>query len=126
FRDERISRRTWLRGAGATAAVVGAIALAGCGDSSSKPEAAAPSPSDSKPDQPDILNPSYPPRRGGRLVTANSASFGSFDPHVGIAVASAYFPRVYNALLSQSPTKPEFMYFDLAESLETADPTTYI
>jgi hypothetical protein len=58
--------------------------------------------------------PAGPPRRGGRLVTAVSASLGSFDPHTGIAVASAYFPRLYNVLVNQSATKPEFLYFDLA------------
>jgi peptide/nickel transport system substrate-binding protein len=122
----RMSRRTWLRATGAGAAAAGAIALAGCGDSGAKNQQASPSATAARSDQPDILNPAGPPRHGGRFVTANSADFGTFDPHLGIAVASAYFPRVYNVLINQSPTKPEFMYFDLATSFETPDDTTYI
>src|SRR5262249_36320116 len=78
------------------------------------------------PDQPDILNPGGPPRRGGVLATANSAAFGTFDPHQGVQVASAYFPRVYNLLLNQSATKPEFVFMDLATSYENPDPQTFI
>jgi ABC-type transport system substrate-binding protein len=102
------------------------MALAGCGNSGSKPPGAIPTQGASRADQPDFLNVANPPRRGGRFVTANSANFGTFDPHLGVAVASAYFPRVYNTLVNQSPTKPEFMYFDLAQSLEIVDDTTYV
>ncbi len=124
-RDARVTRRAWLRAAGAGSAAAAAAALVGCGKSGPPPEPT--SRGDAGPaNQPDILNPGGPPRRGGTLVTANAASFGSFDPHLGIAVASAYFPRVYNVLLNQSATKPEFLYFDLAQSYETPDAQTYV
>jgi peptide/nickel transport system substrate-binding protein len=123
----RMSRRTLLRGAATTAAAAGAMVLAGCSSSdsgakSSGSPAAAATPSA----QPDILNPGGTPRRGGRFVTANSATFGTFDPHLGVEVASAYFPRIYNVLLNQSATRPEWMFMDLAQSYETPDDTTYI
>jgi peptide/nickel transport system substrate-binding protein len=124
-RNARITRRAWLRGAGAGAGAVGAIALVGCEKSVEHPDPTA-RPSAGNANQPDILNPAGPPRRGGTLVTANSANFGSFDPHLGIAVASAYFPRVYNVLVNQSATKPEFIYFDLAQSFENPDDRTYV
>ena len=123
--NARVSRRTWLRGAASATAAASAVALAGCEKSDKRPEPTA-RPASSRADQPDILNPGGPPRRGGMLVTANSASFGTFDPHLGVAVASAYFPRVYNVLVNQSATKPEFLYFDLAQSFETPDDSTYV
>lgn len=120
----RTSRRALLRaGAIASAGSAAAFVLAGCGSSGTsgtKPTAAIGA------DQPDVLNAASPPRRGGRFVTANSADFGTFDPHLGIQVASAYFPRIYNVLVNQAATKPEFMYFDLAQSYETPDDQTYI
>lgn len=126
YGEVRTTRRSWLRGMSAGAAVVGAMTLAGCGDSGSKNRLAVASPPEALPDRPDILNPAGPPRRGGTLVTANAANFGTFDPHLGVAVASAYFPRVYNVLVNQSATKPEFLYFDLATSFETPDNVTYV
>lgn len=125
YANARVSRRTWLRGTATVAAAASAVALAGCGTSGT-PAVATPRSVSSRSDQPDILNPGGPARRGGTFVTANSASFGTFDPHLGVAVASAYFPRVYNVLVNQSATKPEFLYFDLAESFETPDDATYV
>jgi ABC-type transport system substrate-binding protein len=97
----------------------------GCssGDNSGSPAAERTSVA---PDQPDILNPAAPAKYGGRLVTANAASFGAWDPHKGIAVASAYFPRIYNVLLSQSASKPEFVFRDLAASYEIPDNNTFV
>ncbi len=125
YTNARVTRRAWLRGTATVAAATGAAALAGCGKSGMPHEPTA-RPASSRADQPDILNPGGPARRGGTLVTANSASFGTFDPHLGVAVASAYFPRVYNVLLNQSATKPEFLYFDLAQSYEVPDDSTYV
>ncbi|MDP9237268.1 MAG: ABC transporter substrate-binding protein [Chloroflexota bacterium] len=119
----RVSRRAVLRSGAAMAAASAALALVGC---SSGASSSPTTPTAIGADQPDVLNPASPPRRGGRFVTANSASFGTFDPHLGIQVASAYFPRIYNVLVNQSATKPEFMYFDLAQSYETPDDHTYI
>jgi peptide/nickel transport system substrate-binding protein len=122
--EQRLSRRAALRGAGGAAAALGALAIVGCdgGGGTATPVATVPS----SPNEPDILNPGTEPRYGGRLVTANSASFGTWDPHKGIAVASAYFPRIYNVLLNQSPTKPEYIFDDLAQSYEIPDETTFI
>jgi peptide/nickel transport system substrate-binding protein len=80
----------------------------------------------SVPDRPDVLNPAAPPQRGGVFNTSEAAEFGTFDPHIGIALASAYFPRVYNVLVNQSAAKPEFMYFDLASELEMPDDQTFV
>lgn len=122
----RISRRRALRGAGALAASAGLIALAGCGETADAPVPLGTAVAPADPSKPDALNPAGPPRRGGRLVSAVSASLGSFDPHTGIAVASAYFPRVYNVLVNQSAARPEFYYHDLAESFEVPDEQTWI
>ncbi len=111
---------------GALSVAAGAIAIVGCGGSDDGSTVAGTATTPTRSDQPDILNPLNPPVPGGTYVTANSASFGSWDPHSGIAVASAYFPRMYNLLLSQSPTKPEYMYMDLAESFEIPDDLTYV
>jgi len=120
----RTTRRRLLAGAGVAISAAGAWALVACGGSTRG--GTTPTPAATGSSQPEIVNPASPPRRGGRLVTANSATFGTWDPHLGIAVASAYFPRVYNVLLNQSATRPEFIFMDLAESYETPDPQTYI
>jgi peptide/nickel transport system substrate-binding protein len=123
----RMSRRTLLHGAATTAVAAGAIAIAGCSSSDSGAKSSgSPTAAATPSAQPEILNPGGTPRRGGRFVTANSATFGTFDPHLGIQVASAYFPRVYNVLLNQSATRPEWLFMDLARSYETPDDTTYI
>lgn len=124
-RDARVTRRAWLRALGAGAAAAGAVAIVGCGKSGPPPEPTSRG-TTGRANQPDILNPGGPARRGGTLATANAANFGTFDPHLGVAVASAYFPRVYNVLVNQSATKPEFLYFDLAQSFETPDARTYV
>jgi peptide/nickel transport system substrate-binding protein len=112
-----------LRAAGGATAAAGAAFVLGCGGNGSttgEPTSA------SGAGGMEVLNAANPPQRGGTLVTANAANFGTFDPHLGIAVASAYFPRVYNVLVNQSATKPEFMYLDLAESFEVPDDRTFI
>jgi peptide/nickel transport system substrate-binding protein len=127
YARRRVTRRLLLRAAATASVATGAVALAGCGGSKKGSSATSPPTSSAgRPDAPDILNPGGPPRPGGRYVTANSANFGSWDPHTGIQVASAYFPRIYNLLLSQSPTKPDYTFFDLATSYETPDDLTYI
>jgi len=125
YGNARVSRRRLIGAAGVGGLAAGAVALAGCGRSSAdaKPTQRAQQGAANKPD---ILNPGDTPRRGGTLYSANSAAFGTFDPHTGVQVASAYFPRVYNLLLSQSATKPEFIFMDLATAYENPDETTYV
>lgn len=117
---KRMTRRRALQ-AGGAALVTGA--LVACRDSGTS---SVPTPTSQGPDGADVINPAWPPKYGGRLASANAANFGTFDPHLGIAVASAYFPRVYNVLLNQSATRPEFLYLDLAESYEIPDDNTFI
>jgi peptide/nickel transport system substrate-binding protein len=121
----RISRRRTLAGGAALAAGAAAF-LTGCNDGSSGEDGEPTAAATSDPRSPDILNPAGPPRHGGTLITANAADFGTFDPHLGVAVASAYYPRVYNLLVNQSSSKPEFVIHDLAESYEVPDETTFI
>src|SRR3990170_7187982 len=67
------------------------------------------------------------PRRGGRYKWAIPGDWGTIDPLTSVAYAPGdLFPFVYNVLADQSRTKPEFFYFDLAESLEQPDDVTYI
>jgi len=103
----RVSRRTVLRSAAIASAAGGAIAIAGCSSGKSGDRQPSPTKSASPTDSPDVLNAAPDPRRGGTFTSANSATFGTFDPHLGIEVASAYFPRIYNVLLNQSATKPD-------------------
>lgn len=122
YAAQRVTRRRVLAASAAGIAATGAALTVGCGGGTSS---ATPTPRAAGA-QPDVLNAGGTPRRGGRLVTANSATFGTFDPHRGIQVASAYFPRLYNVLVNQSATRPEFIYNDLASSYETPDETTYV
>ncbi len=124
--DRPLSRRALLRAAGAASAAACALPVLGCGRRGASTRSSATPASAASPDRPDNLNPGGTPRRGGRFATSEAADFGTFDPHLGIALSSAYFPRVYNVLVNQSATKPEFFYFDLASSLENPDPQTYI
>jgi len=125
YAEARVARRRFL-GASVAAAGGGALLLAGCAGSSSSSNVSDVAERTALPSEPDTLNPAGPPRYGGRFTTANAASLGTFDPHLGIAVAAAYFPRVYNVLVNQSATKPEFFYHDLAESYEIVDELTYV
>jgi len=122
---QRTARRRFLASAGASAAAAAAWLAVGCDSSSGVPDGGPPRATPVA-GQPDILNPAAPPRRGGRFIQANAAAFGTFDPHRGVAVASAYFPRMYNVLINQSATKPDFVFLDLAESYEVPDDTTFI
>src|SRR5437764_4983125 len=93
----RISRRRMLRGTAGVAAFAGAVALVGCSSGGSKPGGSANSTADGgATDRPDLLNHAGAPRRGGRFLTSEAATFGKFDPHIGIALAAAYFPRIHH------------------------------
>lgn len=130
----RISRRRMLQSTGVAGAAASAVWLVGCGGSSDDSKktpgatttgATAQATSGASKTEPDVLNEKNPAVAGGRYLVSNTASFDTFDPHLGIASSTAYFPRLYNVLLQQSPTRPEFTFFDLAESFETPDPLTW-
>ena len=130
---QRISRRRMLQSTGVAGAAASAVWLVGCGGggSGNKTPAATTAGQTAQPttapktNGPDVLNEKNPGVAGGRYLVSNTASFDTFDPHLGIASSTAYFPRLYNVLVQQSPTRPEFTAFDLAESFETPDPLTW-
>lgn len=129
YAGRRISRRRALQSgaaAGAGAAGLWLIACGGGSRSGGDGATATPAARGSAPGGADIANEASPPRRGGRLRIATPAPFDTFDPHLAVGSSVQLFPRIYNVLVNQSPARPEFMVFDLAESLETPDSTTWI
>ncbi len=73
-----------------------------------------------------MLNAKNPPVSGGRFLAGVPGTFDSFDPHLSVAVAVPFMPRIYNTLVNQSATRPEFTYFDLAQSMENPDELTWV
>lgn len=125
--EARISRRRVLAASAGIGAAACALPLVGCssGKTSASPTAAPGK--TAAPGTPDTLNAGGTPKRGGRYAVTYAADFGSFDPHIGIAVASEVaFPRMYNVLVNQSAARPEFFVHDLATSYENPDQTTFI
>lgn len=128
--EQRVSRRRVLQTAGVAGVAAGAVAIVGCGGGSSGSKTpgatAAPKTTPATTTKgPDILNPGSPPKVGGRYQTYGTANFDTFDPHLGIAGSTAFFPRVYNVLVNQSAQKPDYVFFDLAESYENPDELTW-
>ena len=108
---QRISRRRMLAVTGTGAAGLAIAAACGGGtDTEAQPTTAS----------------AGIPKYGGRFKNATSAVIDTLDPHLSIAAGTAYFPRIYNVLMAQSPIKPEFRFDDLAEKLEQPDETTWI
>ncbi len=126
FTTRRVSRRRLLQTAGVAGAAGAAIWVVGCGGSPMDPVATPGLPPQSgNVNAPDILNELNPPVRGGRYALSLAEPFDTFDPHLGVAGSTDFFPRLYNTLAHQSPTRPEFFFFDLAQSLENPDPLTW-
>ncbi len=113
FQRQRISRRRLLAATGAGAAGLTLAAACGGEDKGAAPgETLAPGQTPS----------GETPRYGGRWQAAASAVFDTLDPHLAIASALTYFPRIYNLLVKQSSQKPDFIFMDLAEEYEAPDP----
>jgi peptide/nickel transport system substrate-binding protein len=116
FRRQRISRRRMLAATGVGAA--GLLVAAACNDDGGDGE-----PSDG------TSVPSGTPQPGGRYKESTSvisdATFG-LDPHLAIANGLAYFARTYNVLINRSAVDAERVVYDLAESFEHPDETTYV
>jgi peptide/nickel transport system substrate-binding protein len=127
FTDHRVSRRRLLQSAGVATAAAGAVWLVGCkGDPKPQPVRTPGLPPQSGGlTQPDILNPLDPATAGGRYAVSLNEPFDTFDPHLGVAGSTDFFPRLYNSLVHQSGSRPEFFYFDLAQSYENPDPQTW-
>ena len=133
--EQRITRRRMLKSAGVAGAAGAAVWLVGCGGDDNKdgggggtntPKPSGTSSSGGNNKGPDILNEKNPPVAGGRYLISNTANFDTFDPHLGIASSTAYFPRVYNVLVNQSATRPEYVFNDLAVSYENPDNLTWV
>jgi peptide/nickel transport system substrate-binding protein len=127
YTARRISRRRLIQSAGVAGAAGAAVWLVGCGGGASSPIATPGLPPQSgNLNEPDILNELHPPVRGGRYTLALNEPFDTFDPHLGVAGSTDFFPRLYNSLVHQSPSRPEFFFHDLAESYENPDPQTWV
>jgi peptide/nickel transport system substrate-binding protein len=128
--SRRMTRRRMLQATGAAATAAGAVWLAGCGGSTKT--VATPGAADATPDAPSdpskaaFLNEKSPATPGGRLVVGVPGAFDSFDPHLTVAVALPFMPRIYNTLVNQSATRPEYTFFDLAQSVENPDDVTWV
>lgn len=66
------------------------------------------------------------PIRGGRYQGVNNGDWGTIDPVTSVGTATGILPRMYNTLFTRSNVDPEFIIFDLAESLEQVDEVTYV
>ena len=115
---QRITRRRMLAATGVGAA--GNALDAACGDDGKIEEPIITGTPDGTPQA--LGQPKY----GNRYQAAIGLNIDTLDPHVSIAGGTAFFPRIYNLLLRQSSLKPEFVFNDLAESLEQPDDTTWI
>lgn len=115
---DRITRRRLLQGTALGAAgAAGAWALAACGGGGEEGGATpGASPTGA------VETPKY----GGRYLLGTDVNIDTLDPHISIAGGVGYFPRIYNVLVAQSAVNPDFFFFDLAESYEHPDDTTYI
>ncbi len=113
----KIGRRRLLQGAAVGSAGVAGLWAAGCGGGGDADTTPAGSPT---------AGPLETPKPGGRYQTAITANFDTFDPHPSIASGPTFFPRVYNVVVNRSATRPDFVFYDLAESFEQPDETSWV
>src|SRR3972149_4938280 len=118
FQRQRITRRRLLAVSGAGAARLGGAAApaGGGGPAACGEEAGGPGPG-----EPPGQTPAGTPVRGGRFKASETADFDTLDPVLGITSTVTYFPRMYNFLINVSATKPDFVFYDLAESYTQPD-----
>ena len=110
FERQRLSRRKMLAVTGTGAA--GLAVVAACGKKKSGTNGKT------TPGQ----TPSGTPKAGGRYLEATDVNIDTLDPHISVAGGPSWFIRIYNVLVNQSKTKPEYILNDLAESYEAPDP----
>ena len=108
----RISRRRLLKAAGAGTAGLAVIAATGGGVTLAAPGG--------RPAAGGV------PLRGGRFRFALTREFDSLDPVTGFGSGPTIFPRMYNTLVAVSARQTDFVFFDLAETLEQPDGETYL
>ncbi len=121
YTAQRISRRRVLQSAGVAGAAAGAAWLAGCGGSGDPPTGGTATPASSTTPADD-----GPPKLGGRYKGVNQAAWGTIDPLVSVGTATGIMPKFYNTLISRSNVDPNFVFYDLAQSFEQPDDSTYI
>lgn len=121
FTTRRITRRRMLQSTGVAGAAAGAIWLVGCGDDGGENGG-----NGGQTPGPGQTPATGTPKRGGRYQVGSTADFDTFDPHLAIAAAVAYFPRLYNVLVNFSALDSEFRFDDLSTEFEQPDETTYI
>ena len=117
---KRISRRRVLAGAGAGAAGLLVAAACGGGSSSDKTPSAGTTSVAGTPAA------SGPPKHGGRYKAVNQGAWGTIDPLVSVGTSVGIMPKFYNTLISRSNVDPKFVFYDLAQSFEQPDDSTYI
>jgi len=124
----RVSRRRLIAAGGVGAAsIVVAAACGGGGGSDSTPSGGgtkspgATEPAGGKTPQ----NTGGTPKRGGRLKLAEQGAWGTIDPVTSVGNATGLMPHIYNVLFNRSNANPDYMFLDLAESMEQVDPVTY-
>jgi peptide/nickel transport system substrate-binding protein len=122
---QRVSRRRVLQTTGVAGAAAGAVWLVGCGggSSSGKTPAAGGSPTAAVGTTPADAG---PPKIGGRYKGFVQGAWGTIDPVVSVGNATGIMPRFYNTLISRSNVDPTFLFYDLAQSFEQPDDSTYI
>ena len=123
YTAQRISRRRVLQSAGVAGATAGAVWLAGCGggDGDETPTGRTATPAGTTTPADD-----GPPKLGGRYKGVNQAAWGTIDPLVSVGTATGIMPKFYNTLISRSNVDPNFTFYDLAQSFEQPDDSTYI
>jgi len=112
FQRQRISRRRLLATAGTGAA--GLAVFAACNDEKSTTGGKTAVPS------------AGAPQVGGKYVYPITGDWGTIDPVTSVAFGPGIFSDIYNCLVDRARTKPEYFYFDLAESYEVVDESTYL
>jgi peptide/nickel transport system substrate-binding protein len=122
---QRVSRRRVLQTTGVAGAAAGAVWLVGCGGggSSAKTPAAG---GTAIAVSGTIPAGAGPPKIGGRYKTFVQGAWGTIDPVVSVGNATGIMPKFYNTLVSRSNADPTFVFYDLAQSFEQPDDSTYI
>jgi peptide/nickel transport system substrate-binding protein len=117
-----MSRRSFVRAAGVTAAGVAGTALVACGggggDGDETPVTGE------TPTAGATVDPGTP-KRGGRYKGVTTVDWGTLDPMTSSGGFTGIVARIYNALMARSTEQTDFVFFDLAEGVEQPDEETY-